>query len=320
MIRKTLLVLLLLPFAALAEDSGDPWLLIEKASQAAHRLSYKGIFVYQTGSTVNSMQITHMNYGPNGEFARVVVLDGAPREVLRQGNDALIYQPKSEKVMIDKRRLHSGFPAVLPRISEDIRGNYQIRLGGTERIGGHDGQLVVLEPRDKYRYRCKIWTDRDSGLLLKIALVNDKDEVIEQVAFNQLMLTEGGNMDWFRPELQRGKDYIVMPEDKVIQAASQVDGWTIGQVPSGFRKIEQVQRMFPGKPFPVNHLVFSDGLASVSLFIERIAQGVAPKVGGYSQGATNVQVSVHDGYQVVVMGEVPAATVSQISASINFSR
>lgn len=317
---RFLLFLLAMPLAAQAGELTDPWLLMEKAAQAAHQLSYKGIFVYQSGNTVNSMQIMHLNYGANGEFARVVVLDGSPREVLRQGNDVIIYQPKSEKVMIDKRRLHSGFPAVLPKLSEDIRANYQIRLGGAERIGGHDGQLVLLEPRDKFRYRCKMWMDNASGLLLKMALTNDKDEVIEQVAFNQLALMEGSNMDWFRPEPQRGKDYVITPEDKVIQATPQKDGWVIGQLPPGFRKTEQVKRMFPGKAFPVDHMVFWDGMASISLFIEPLAKGVVPKVGGYTQGATNVQISMHDGHQVVVMGEVPAATVNQISNSVSFSK
>jgi sigma-E factor negative regulatory protein RseB len=320
LIRHILLIPLLLPLAALGAEPTDPWQMIEKAGQAAHQLDYKGIFVYQSGATVSSMRIVHMNYGPNGEFARVVVLDGSPREVLRQGNDVIIYQPKSEKVMIDKRRLQSGFPAVLPKLSQDIKSNYQIRLGGTERVGGRDGQLVVLEPRDKYRYRCNMWIDRDSGLLLKMAFVSDKDEILEQVAFNQLMVGEEGSNDWFHPEVQRGKDYVMAPEEKVSPAPEMNDGWVVGQLPPGFRKTEQVRRAVPGKAFPVNHLVFWDGLASVSMFIEPVVPGMAPKIGGLSQGATNIQVSVHEGHQILVLGEVPAVTITQFTNSISFRK
>lgn len=320
MIRKTLFLSLLLPLALQAAEINDPWLMIEKAGQAAHLMNYKGIFVYQSGSTVSSMQIMHMNYGPAGEFARVVELDGQPREMLRQGNDVVIYQPKSEKVMIDKRRLQHGFPAVLPRISEDIRTNYQARATGIERIGGRDAQQVALEPRDKYRYRCRMWMDRDSGLLLKIAFLNEKDEVVEQVAFNQLMLMDGVTMDWFRPEVRPGKSYVITPEEKVTPAALQGDGWVIGPLPPGFRKTEQVQRAVPGKPYPVNQLVFWDGLASVSLFIEPLMQGAVVRAGSFSQGATNVSVSVNNGYQIVVLGEVPAATLTQISNAVTFRK
>ena len=320
MIRKTLFLSLLLPFSLLAADINDPWLMVDKAGQAAHQLNYKGVFVYQSGGTVSSLQIMHMNYGPSGEFARVVQLDGLPREMLRQGQDVVMYQPKSEKVMIDKRKLQNSFPAVLPKISDDIRANYQARLVGMERIGGRDTQQVTLEPRDRYRYRCKLWMDRDSGLLLKMAFLNDKDEIVEQVAFNQLLLMDSVAMDWFHPEVQLGKSYVIAPEEKVTPAMAQDDGWAIGQLPPGFRKTEQVQRAVPGKSYPVNQLVFWDGLASVSLFIEPVMQGTVPRVGSFNQGATNVFVRVNSGHQIVVLGEVPAVTLTQISNAVSFRK
>jgi sigma-E factor negative regulatory protein RseB len=79
-------------------------------------------------------------------------------------------------------------------------------------------------------------------------------------------------------------------------------------------------RAVPGKAFPVNHLVFWDGLASVSMFIEPVAAGMAPKIGGLSQGATNIQVSVHEGHQILVLGEVPAVTITQFTNSISFRK
>lgn len=317
MIYKFLLILLWAPAVSLAADLSDPWLVIERAGQAAHQLSYKGVFVYQSGNTVSSMQIMHSNFGPKGEFARVVVLDGSPREMLRQGNDVVLYQPKSEKVMIDKRRLQQGFPAVVPRISDDLKSNYQIRSGASERIGGREGQAVFLEPRDGYRYRCRMWTDRDSGLLLKMALLNDKDEVVEQVAFNQLGLMGDAGMEWFRPEVQRGKNYEIAPEEKVSPGKS---GWQVTQLPQGFRKLDQVVREVPGKPAPVQQLVFSDGLALVSLFIEPLAPRDTPMIGSFSQGATNGYMSVNNGHQVVAVGEVPAVTVAQMVNSVIFQK
>lgn len=319
-IRAALGIVLWVSISAGAEPA-DPWQIIDKAGQAAHQLNYRGVFVYQSGAHVSSMQITHMNYGPGGEYARVVVLDGVPREMLRQGKDVVIYQPKSEKIMVDKRRLQSSFPAVLPKLSDDIKANYQIRLGGIDRVGGHEGQLVTLEPRDKYRYRSKLWIDRESGLLLKMAYLTDKDDVVEQVAFSQLMLVNTVGSDWFRPDVTRGKAFVMAPEETVTPASAQDEGWAITQMPPGFRKTEQVRRTVPGKAFPVNHLVYWDGLASISLFIEPAGhRGVLPMVGSFSQGATNVLVSVHDGHQVVVVGEVPSVTVTQISNGVTFRK
>ena len=61
-----------------AAPENDPWLVLQKAAQAARELSYQGVFLYQSGNSSRSVQITHMNYG-QGEYARIVVLDGTPR-------------------------------------------------------------------------------------------------------------------------------------------------------------------------------------------------------------------------------------------------
>ena len=293
----------------------DPWAMLEKAGLAAHQLSYKGIFVYQSGNQMSSMHITHFNH-KNGEFARVIVLDGAPREVLQQGNDAVIYQPRSEKVMIEKRRIQSGFPAVLPKMTEDIKANYQAQTGGIERVGGREAYVLSLTPRDAYRYASKLWIDRESGLLLKLALFNEKNELIEQIGFNQLLLINTGDMQWFRPNEDSTKTYEIRPEEQVTPVV-EAGGWVINQLPKGFRKTEQVLRQLPGKSSPVMQMVFFDGMASVSMFIESVEKNAPPKKCNMSQGATNLYATVVADHQVVVMGEVPAATVQQIGRSVS---
>jgi len=320
--RKMLLCLLVAPLlghAAGQEVTEDPWLQLEKAAEAAHRLNYKGVFVYQAGPNVSSFQIMHTNYGA-GEFARLVVLDGAPREVLRQGKDAVIYQPKSEKVMIEKRRVQSSFPAVLPALSDGLKASYQIRQTGQERVGGRDGVNIQLDPRDKLRYGYIFCVDRQSGLLLRSVMMNEKNEMVEQIAFNQLVLIENSDMDWFHPNVDRGKIYLMQPDEKVTPTGAEEDDWVIGQLPAGFRKVEHVRRNVPGKTAAVNHLVFSDGLASVSLFIEPLGKNVPPRVGHFVQGATNFFASTIEGRQVIVVGEVPEATVRQIASAVSFKK
>lgn len=307
--------------SACAQDGlDDPWMLLEKAGQAAHQLNYKGYVVYQAGQTVNSMQITHMNYA-QGEYARVISLDGAPREVLRQGNNVVIYNSQNEKVTIDRRRAPSAFPAVLPRLADVLRVSYQARIDGQERVGGRDGLVIQLEPRDRYRYGYRFSVDREFGLLLKSVMLNERNEVIEQVAFNQLaLMNDAGDMDWFRPNIDRSKTYVMRPEDKVMPIVAQGEGWTLSQLPAGYRKVEHVQRSVPGKSAPVNHLVFSDGLASVSLFIEPLDKKTPPKLGHVTHGATNVFAQVAGGYQLIVVGEVPEATVRHIAEAVSFKK
>lgn len=296
----------------------DPWLVLQKAARAARELSYKGVFVYQSGPNAKAVQITHMNYG-QGEYARIEVLDGTPREVLSQGSDVVIFSPRHEKVIIEKRRGQNLFPALLPANMDIIKASYQARVGGQERVGGRDGQVVFLDPRDHYRYGYKFWADREYGLLLKSLTTNERNEPMEQIAFNQLSLLNTQNMDWFQPNVDPGKSYIM---EEIAPAASTlaVDDWTVSQLPAGFRKIDQVKRMVPGKPAPVTHLIFSDGLAAVSLFIEPLSKGVRPKTGHTTMGATNFYATVVDGHQIIVVGEVPEATVSQIASAVSFKK
>jgi sigma-E factor negative regulatory protein RseB len=318
-VRHSIVLLLLLPLTAIAAPEDDLWIILDKAGQAAHKLNYKGIFVYQSGRNVSSMQITHMNYA-QGEYARLVSLDGQPREVFRQGNDVVIYNARNEKVLIEKRRIQSSFPAVLPGLPETLKASYKVRKIGHERVGGRDGIIISLEPKDQYRYGYKFSVDREFGLLLKSVMLNERSEMIEQVAFSQLALLNTQDMDWFRPEVSPGKTYVMQPEETVTPALLEGEGWVVAQLPAGFRKVEQVRRKVPGKSSPVHHLVFSDGLASVSLFIETLEKGAQPRLGLAAQGGTNVYANAVDGYQIIVVGEVPEATVRQIANAVSFKK
>lgn len=313
---RWLLTWLLLSQATLAY-AADSWQLLQNAADAARQLSYRGIFVYQTGSNTRSVQITHMNYG-QGEYARSVVLDGSPREVLSQGSELVIYSPKNEKVVITKRRAQNLFPALLPPEMDELKASYEVRMGGQERVGGRTGQIVFLDSRDQYRYGYKFWTDQQYGLILKSMTFNENNDPVEQITFTQLTLLDTKEMDWFQPNVDTTKNYV-MEEESVALTSADLDSIEITQLPAGYRKIDQVKRVVPGKRDPVTHYIFSDGLATVSLFIEPLNKR-HPKTGPYAMGATNFYTQINNDYQIVAVGEVPAATVAQLANAVKFKK
>ena len=310
---KQLLLACLLATQVTFAYAQDPWQLLQQAADAARELSYRGIFVYQSGNNTRSVQITQ------GEYARSVVLDGSPREVLSQGSDVVIFSPRNEKVVITKRRAQNLFPALLPPEMDELKGSYEVRLGGQERVGGRDGQVVFLDSRDQYRYGYKFWMDREHGLILKSITFNENNEPVEQITFTQLTLMKTQDMNWFQPHVDPAKNYV-MEDENVATSSADMSSMQIGQLPAGYRKIDQVKRMVPGKPAPVTHLIFSDGLACVSLFIEPLNKKHQPRPGGHMQGATNFYIHASDGYQVVAVGEVPAATVMQMANALKFKK
>lgn len=304
------------PQAFAAQD--DAWLVLEKASHAARELSYQGIYVYQSGNGAKSVQITHTNHG-DGEYARMVALDGAPREVLCQGHDVVIFNPKNEKVLIQKRRGQNMFPALFPNTLDSLKMSYQVRLGGVERVGGRDGQIVYLDPKDNLRYGHAFWADREYGLLLKFITTNEHNDILEQIAFNQIAMMSNPSLDWFKPNLDHNKTYVM---DQSTSPATQIEdgGVVVGQVPLGYRKVDQLMLKVAGKPVPVTQIIYSDGLASVSLFVEPLMRGLPPKVGHTNMGATNFYAVVSEGHQIMVVGEVPAATVAQFASAVSFKK
>ena len=299
----------------------DAWLALQKTAYAARELNYQGVFVYQNGKQSRSVQITHMNN--NGqEMTRNLVLDngvqaGQPREVYSQGNDILIVRPKNEKMVIEKRRGQNLFPAMLPTDLQSLKASYNTRVLATEMIAGRGAQVIELIPNDTFRYGYKIWADAEFGLLLKMTLLDSKKQTLEQIEFTQLSMLNSQDVNWFQPKIDVKKNYVT--ED--VSAVNHVDtNWIVAELPTGYVKVDHVTLNFPGKTAPVDQMIFSDGIASVSLFIEPITKGMHPKMGHMLIGSTNVGANVIDSYQITVVGEVPEATVMQIAKAVTFKK
>lgn len=294
----------------------DAWRVLEKSAFAARELNYEGQFIYVNGEQSRTVEINHMNYGGR-EVARNVVLDANQREVYSKGNDIVIFQPTTENVIIKKRRGKNLFPAMLPTNLGVIKANYSAHLAGTEFVAGREAQIVELMPLDAFRYRYKVWTDLKFGLILKMTLLNASDKTLEQIYFNKLSMLNSQNLNWFEPKIDMSKRYIT---EKDISVTPVDSDWVLASLPSGYTKINHIQRPVPGKSAVVDQLIFSDGIASVSVFIEPLTKGKRPKKGHTLMGSTNMCANVIDGHQVIVVGEVPSKTVQSIARAVTFKK
>lgn len=299
-----------------AEPNEDGWQLLQKAAVAAHQLSYRGIFIYESHQQSKAVQITHLNNG-QGEYSRNVLLDSAPREVFSQGRDLVIFNPKKEKIIIQKRRGQNLFPAILPTQLEPLKLSYALYMGENDSVAGRNTKQLMLVPRDSFRYYYKFWVDQEYGLLLKYSMQNAKQEVLETIAFNQINLMETQDLGWFRPQIDTKKNYEMEHEAPIEDAPETTTGnWAIQALPSGFNKIGQMRLMAHGRTTPVTQIILSDGLATVSLFIEPARQ--KPRIGYHAVGNNSFYAVVQNGHQITVVGEVPQETVTKIAESVVF--
>ncbi|MFA5242062.1 MAG: MucB/RseB C-terminal domain-containing protein [Sulfuricella sp.] len=306
-------ILSCLPGLAVAEAGGDAAIWLQRIASAAHNLDYSGTFVYQRGAHMETSSITHM-MDESGEHEKLEVLDGPPREIIRNNDEVICFTPESKGVMVERRRSQKSFPALLPLQLSGIGENYVVKLGLVERVAGHDCQNVVLEPRDVYRYGHRFCGENGSGLLLKASTLNEKKEVINQFFFTHARI--GGTIDREQLKPRYAMHQHMKPQDIPAMVDS---GWQVKSPPAGFKKIMEQKRTFPGKKVSANHLVFSDELVAVSIFVEPLAGMQKSVTGLSSQGSINVYTRPVAEFQVTVLGEVPAATVMQIANSVSFA-
>lgn len=300
---------------ALAEDAAHGWLM--KMNHAARTLNYLGTFVYQNNGQLEAMRIIHKVDGATTR-ERLVSLNGAPREIIRTEREVVCYLPDMGSVVVEHRKLDiKHFPGLLPERLQELDENYVIRLGGSGRVAGRPAQVVTITPRDGYRYGYRLWADRETGLLLKADLLDHEERILEQFMFTHVTIGQpipasaldpdirNEGLKWYR-EATAEEDGITHTEPN----------WTATRLPKGFKLTTYLLRREPARRKPLEHLVYSDGLAAVSVFIERRGEGKLLVRGTTRMGAVHAFGKELDGYQVTAVGEVPAATITLIGDSV----
>ena len=304
--------------AAIAQTDASALQWLQRIYSATQKLNYTGTFVYQYGQQVETSRITHVvdNAGPR---EKLETLDGVPREIIRTRDEVVCYLPASMTVKIDKQPARRGFPAILPEQFRDLSENYVLRKGEVERVGGYSCQVIVLEPRDRMRYGHRLWADLNTGMLLKAKTFGEKNEVLEQFAFTQLQIGGHIDRDSLKSRYSRSRKWRI-EDSGAVHANLAESGWTIGSRPPGFRTVTELIRTLGGTS-GVGHIVLSDGLAAVSVFIEPVAsRHQAPQPGLARQGAINVYMRQVGDHWVTVVGEAPAESVKYIANAVEYRR
>lgn len=306
---------LALPVFAQQSSPGEGLKSLERIAAAARQLNYTGVFVYQSGNRSETSRITHLGDGAN-EFERLEVLDGSPREIIRQNDEVRCYLSESRLVIVERRSNQRSFPSLLPGCLAGLTEHYVIRKGLTGRVAGMESQLILVEPKDEYRYGHQLWVEPKTGLLLKAVLLNEKGDAVETFAFTQVKIGGQGVTPPPSPEMQDGswRMHIVRSSE-----AKRDDGqWLFRASLPGFRRQTGMKRqMHPGGP-EGTHIIFSDGLAAVSVFIEPLQakSTTEPNDGPFAIGGINVVKRRVGGYQLVVMGDIPAVALRQFAEGI----
>ncbi len=315
---------LAISYQAYGEDAPDPRRWLTDMNRAFTELSYDGIFSFYSGSDLASVRIVHMLV--DGEQReRLIHLTGAPREFIRRGEEVdCILMPGDDLLALESSIPTGPFARAFVRRYDNISEYYALSFSGEDRIAGRLTVRLAITPLDENRYGYRLWLDKVTRLLLQSELVDHEGTKLEIFQFSQLKLGSEVTPAALEPEKLQGAriSHLSLATTATLPVTKPRVSWELRWLPAGFEMSATEVRSTPSKLKSVNTMMYTDGLAAFSVFIEDMPPaGAASMVS--RNGATVAVTHLTQGPQannflVTLVGELPTPTAQRIAQSIQF--
>ncbi|MBT8103114.1 MAG: MucB/RseB C-terminal domain-containing protein [Gammaproteobacteria bacterium] len=303
---------LLFAAGSVLADSPDPADWLNRMGAAVQSTSYEGTVIRIRGGEAEALKVAHkVSEGLVQE--KVVAQEGNGLEIIRNGNKVHCILPDRKSVLVEEWDDQSTLFSALP--SSEIRfGNeYDVAIVREDRVAGRETQLLAIRPHDGYRYGYRIWLDTETAFPLQTQLIADDGTAVEQVKFAEIRLNQEIHASALEPSYST-EDYRWFNQPARHVTRSVETEWASADLPVGFRAISMHEEKMPGSEAFVTHILYSDGLANVSVFVAELAAGQSQ--GPSSVGGSNSYSAVIGDHHVTAVGEVPAMTVEQIATTM----
>ena len=306
-----LLAALWLPaaFPSTEESAARVWLT--RMATALHEQNYEGVFTYVRGGQFNTMQIVH-RFKDGKEVERLLQLNGEKLEILRIDDELVCYHEKSDHVDLEHHVPMGPFSSAFSENLEAYQDLYRFSLHGDDRIAGRPAIKLGISPRFNDRYGYRLWLDKETGLLLQSHWLDVDQKRVREI-FQFTTVNIGGDIDETMLVSSLAGDAISHRlGGEVVSLAKEntaKPNWRVAWLPNGFRSVRVPDS---------NRLHFTDGLATISVFIERSAKLSLPEMATHVGGTTVVITRRIKGLkgQITVVGGVPLATARKVAASV----
>lgn len=309
---------------ASADPQRTPAQWLEMMNRGFLEASYDGIFSYFSGDDLSTLRVVHtVTNGVQRE--RLVHLNGAPREIIRRGDEVeCILQPGDEILALESSIPSGPFARAFSRAFEGVSDHYAMTLHGSDRVANRQAIRLAVMPRDAQRYGFRLWLDQETGLLLRSELVDVKGTKLE--IFQFAVLKVGGPISEKDLEPETGVDsytsHLALESPAPSDTRRKVS-WQADWVPDGFTMASWDIRRTPKTSKSVDTLMYSDGLAAFSVFIEDVPENGANELVSRSGATVAVSEVVAGGpkqghHLVTVVGEIPTTTARRIARSIRY--
>ncbi|MDH5618015.1 MAG: MucB/RseB C-terminal domain-containing protein [Gammaproteobacteria bacterium] len=286
---------------------------LSRMGAAVQSTSYEGTVIRIQDGKAEALKVVHtVSDGVIRE--KVVAQEGNGLEIIRNGNEVHCILPDRKSVLIEEWDDQSTLFSTLPTSEVRFGSEYDVSVVREDRVAGRQAILLAIRPHDGYRYGHRIWLDTETAFPLQTQLIADDGSALEQVKFADISLNKTIHASALAPSYST-KDFrwLTQPSRHISHALE--TEWVSSNLPQGFRAVATHGETMPGSDKVVTHIMYSDGLASVSVFVE--PQGEAIFEGPSKVGGTNSYSAMIDGHRVTAVGEVPALTVEQIATTMS---
>lgn len=302
--------------AAGADVSLNAWLM--RVHQAARQSVYTGTFVVSAGGNMASARIWHVCDGAQ-QLERVESLSGVPRAIFRRNDQVITFFPASRIAIAEVRESLGLFPNLLKSNDSSIGDFYRLKALGNERIAGFDTEVSQLVANDRLRYGYRVWSEKNSGLIIQLQTLGLDGGVLEQAAFSELQLGAPVSAGKLSRMMANTEGYRVLRPD-LQKTTADAQGWTLHSAVDGFKPMGCYQRPVAapaGNGQNTMQWIFSDGLATVSLFVEAYDSRRHVREGATDMGgATHTLTRRIDDWWATAVGEVPSATLNAFAQAL----
>jgi sigma-E factor negative regulatory protein RseB len=239
--------------------------------------------------------------------------------------------PDQHTVLVEPRPDHGPFLGSLPQFGADVNEFYRIESLPDTHILGRAARVIAVNPKDQFRFGYRLWLDEKTAMPLKTQLCDSRGQVIEQIFFARLDMPESIPDSDLAPVVRTEGMRWVRQGPSHDSASPALSAYRASELPPGFRLTVAGAQTIGGATVPASHLVYSDGLATVSVFVEAppsdapgadsssSAPAEPPMQGLARVGSGYAFSTVVQGHQFTAVGEVPAQTVEFIAHSVKSS-
>ncbi|MGI9264558.1 MAG: MucB/RseB C-terminal domain-containing protein [Gammaproteobacteria bacterium] len=302
--------------ASVVAENNELQRLLENMDQAIENLNYEGTFVHIVEGKVETMYLVHQV--ENGKVSeRLSSLDGPGREIIRNDEETTCIFADQKAVIVERREDGGPLRSAIPVYSDQIEQHYEFVMLRPVKKMNRDAVVFAIRPKDRYRFGYKLWMDKATGMPLKSQMVDLDGKVKEQLLFVSISLPDHIPEAKLKPTIPADDfTWHVQDQKRRAEERERSSNWRASNMPVGFRMTKSKVTVLAGSEAPVDHIVYSDGVASVSVFVEPSGTDDNELDGDSTIGGANAYSTRVKGYDITAVGEVPSDTVRMIARSV----